>query len=394
MTDVPTDNPSGDPSDDPELRSLLDSLGITSDGPGVAPSSRDEDIERAEMTLARIVAQPKDRPTAVAPRTDKRRRTPAPSWARRRRTSLAAAALAVVLAVVVWIVFTPGTTDRQTAFAQTPAMLHFSQVRSHEVPTTGAPAADQLRLLAEKVQGAPRTPSAALPVQHLEIEAWYSSTEPAKAGAPPKSVLIPTHRDSYLFPNGDLRAIERRGTPLDADGKVSKVAGGWNHQPLLSDETINISSSRPANYPDKLPLSLNRLGKVLAPPADCAPTRGGCLLSAVTDLYSNFVIDPDLSTALWRLLAAEPSITYLGTTTDRLDRPALAFSAASLTKGQQIIVLVDGATGQYLGYETILVKPSPDLGFVPPAVLEFSSLVQAQRIATTGVPNKNTTTRR
>lgn len=372
MTDH-RDEPDDETGDDPDLRSLLDSLGIREERPDAAPMNRNGDLEPAAAMLARIVAKPKDVPRRGQPPA---RRPVASRW---RGAYLAVAGLTAVIVAIVWVVFTPGTRITPMATAQTPAVLRFSQVRSGQVPASGAPAAAPLdRLAAAATSSASSAPSS-LPVQHLEIDAWYSSTDPAGPGAPARSVLIPTHRDSYLSPDGTLRAVERRGPPLDADGRVSRLPGGWDRQPVVSDETTD--TDRPADYPDTLPRQLGKLGRVLAPPADCADTRGGCLLSAVTDLYSNFVVPPDLAGALWRLLADEPTVTFLGTTTDRVNRPALAFTAASLTEGQQLVVLADPATGAYLGAETILVAPSPDLGFRPPAVIEFSSLLTAERIA-------------
>ena len=67
--------------------------------------------------------------------------------------------------------------------------------------------------------------------------------------------------------------------------------------------------------------------------------------------------------------------------------------ADALDPTQRILILIDPTTGQYLGSETLLVRPSQDLGFKPPAVTEFIAIVGSSRIAESDVPDDATTTR-
>jgi hypothetical protein len=203
--------------------------------------------------------------------------------------------------------------------------------------------------------------------------------------------LIPRHLEVYQFEDGTRRSIERRGAALDARGRITDQPGSWTTVAPKTDETF--PNDLGANYPKTLAGSVAGLRQQLAPADACGKTAGGCMLSAVTDLYAGYVVDPSTTARIWRLLATEPTIKTLGTTTDRLGRRADVFVADALDPSQRILILGDPETGRYLGSETILVRPSPDLGFDPPAVTQFTAIVDSTRISPSEVPDDSTTTR-
>ena len=369
-------------SDDAELRRLLDSIGLSetdaSRGAGEAEAS-----VRAEAMLTRILEQPREvRARRSAPQVARRS-------ARRWTTLSVATALATCVVVAIAIlVMVPGP-GPQPAAAQTPPMLTFSLVDAPDLQSGGEPARDALLALAERANQQPAPER--LPVQRITAEAWWTSTDPADASSGPRTVLVPRHLEVYQFADGSRRSIERRGAAIDAQGRVTDEPGSWNNVSPTTDETF--TNDLGTDYPATLADTVAGLRRQLAPKNACGESAGGCLLSAVSDLYAGYVADPAITSRLWRLLAAEPTIQTLGRTTDRLGRQAEVFIADALDPSQRILILVDPATGRYLGSETILVRPSPDLGFDPPAVTQFTAIVDARRVATSEVPDDSTTIR-
>jgi hypothetical protein len=369
--------------DDPDLRRLLDSIGLrTGDSPEPVDNARSS--PRAEAMLARILEQPRgpgDRPTSRATRQQVRR-----PWT---GLSVAAALVACVVVAVALVVGVPGFgPGPQRATAQTPPLLTFSLAGKADLRTAGESAHTSLMALAERATHLP--PSPRLPVQRILAEAWWTSTDPAGRDTAPRTVLVPRHLEVYQFADGSRRSIERRGAALDSRGRVTYAPGSWDEVAPTTDDTF--TNDLGAGYPESLPTTIAGLSHQLAPADACGAATGGCLLSAVSDLFAGYVVDPAITARLWRLLASDPSIESLGRTTDRLGRSAEAFVADALDPSQRILILIDPATGGYLGSETILVRPSPDLGFQPPAVTQFTAIVGSSRVAASAVPDDSTTT--
>ncbi|RNL60587.1 hypothetical protein EFK50_19930 [Nocardioides marmoriginsengisoli] len=370
------------PNDDPELRKLLDSIGLHEN---VVPESDPESTARAQAMLGRILEQPRGRGQGRRfVRPDLRLRV----GGRRTVLGLLAAGVACAVIAIALVVVEPGAGPRPAA-AETPPMLTFSGVDGDHLPGAGAPARALLENLAGRAEGQP--PAADLPVQRVVLDAWWSSTDPADRDRGPATVLVPRHVEVYQLPDGTRRSIERRGRPLDADGRATDQPGSWSAVPSTTDETF--TNDLGADYPGTLPESVPALRKLLAPPYGCGGVAGGCLLGAVNDLFTGYVVAPSVTARLWRLLATEPTITTLGTTKDRLGRDAVVLVADATDPTQRTLVLIDPDTGRYLGSESILVKPNKDLGFKPPAVVAFTALASADRVEQGEVPDSRTTTR-
>jgi hypothetical protein len=355
-------------SDDAQLRALLDSIGLK-------PFDSDElvlDVSekaRGDQMLAEIMATKDDK---RGPANLRRRR------AIRRDVPLYGAVAAVVALAVVVIPWSGG----RPAAADTPALLNFSLVKEDRYPAEGHNAHQVLKALQQEATQQP-VPSS-LPVQNIELDGWWASSSPPGKSERARTAIIPVHSSSYVLPNADRRTIERHGRPLDQHGRLTSSP---NNEARFADTITEIDPIRGPEYPKTLEARPERIDEILAPKTDCATTRGGCLLSAVSELHTHYVISPALSSRLWQILSREPTITTLGTGVDRLGRAVVALTAPSLIPGEQFVVLADPKSGAFRGSERILVKPAKDYGVEPPAVIEFTALVSSRRISAALVPD-------
>lgn len=372
------------PDDDATLRDLLASIGITEESM-VPREPTEADLEQIRRTMERIRSLPDDESAVPADVPARSRWRPQRTWAA--RAALAAAAC-VIFALIVVVQPWGGTS---TAVAQTPAMLHFANVRAGDIPPAGDPAGELLDDLAARAATLPEP--ADLPVQRVELDAWWASTAIGSEEAPTQSVLVPVKSVAYTFPNGERRAMEYRGEPLDADGRPAQGDLDWLHLPPTTDDIFPLDPVRGSDYPLSLPEDPAELVEMLAPAEACAETRGGCLLIEAISLFEMYVVPPDVTSRVWEAFATEPSITTLGETVDRHGRRAVVLTSGSINPREQVLILVDPVSGAYLGSEVILIAPSEAYGFDPPAVISFASVVSAERVAESDVPDDSTATR-
>ena len=82
---------------------------------------------------------------------------------------------------------------------------------------------------------------------------------------------------------------------------------------------------------------------------------------------------------IWRMLAEEEGIRSLGTVKDRTGRDAVALSFIwDGAPEYRAILLADPKTGQVVGSERILIKPSSSSPVKPPAIEEFFAVVTSE----------------
>lgn len=332
--------------------------------------------ERAERRLAEILRSPRtEMPPAGSfasePVTGRRR------WMR--ATALIASAAAVAVALIV-----PWSLSGPKAAVAHPALLTFDSTSPGELPASTEPAADVLRELARRSRAGGTTSVG--PVQHIVIDAWWSTHGDAGEGA--RSELVPVQNLVYIFPDGRMRSIERRGDPLREDGMLEDRTD-WNDRPITSDETYENRDPGPA-YAENLPTDPEALRKLLVSAHDarrCAPAPGGCLMDDIISLHYSYVVSPALTGALWGVIAQEPSVYLAGSTRDRLGREAIAVMTRAPDGASQQLLLADPETGAYLGEEKVLVKELDGVDFTPPAVTSFSAIVESRRIAFADVPS-------
>lgn len=352
-------------SEDPELRSLLDSIGMRTTNTPQPPGQEALDRARAEQDLESITS------AASATGPGERAAHGIRRWWRRGAVGLV---LAAAIAVLCYALVPSSTAP---ASAQTPPMLLFSGTEKTTAGgLEGSPAAQVLARLATRAGRQPAP--AALPLQRIEQYAWWAETDSDDRNAT-QSALVPVQRTTYLLPSGTLRDEQHRGDPLDRQGEITDD-GSWRGASRTSDETFD--TGQPANYPETLPTDPSKLLRALAPLPDCAGKRGDCLLNAVANIFTTYVVAPEASRALWRAAAGLPDVETLGTTTDRLGRHVVALTAPAPKTGQQVVVLVDPDTGAFRGSESILVAANDDFAFSPPAVVAFTAVLDARRVAT------------
>ena len=332
--------------------------------------------QRAEAVLAAIIMRPRRPETLPATRA---RQSPARArrWARAGAFMAAAAALALVLVTV-----RPGQGPEHAA-ALTPPLLRFDDVAAGALPAAGRPARAELESLAGKAESLPDTSGG---VQHVVLDSWLASTGDSE-GEPVHSALVPVRSEMFFQPDGTMRSIERRGRPLDQQGRID-TSPDSDPGPVQSDDSFESSDPGP-DYAQGLPTEPSELLSALRARQDplvCADRSGGCLMDDIIDLYHSYVVPPVLTAALWRVLATDSSVTYLGATSDRLGRDAMAFTTLGVDGTSQGLLFADARTGAYLGDEMVLTKRSDAFSFTPPAVISFSALVRAERISEDQLP--------
>ncbi|WP_235737452.1 CU044_5270 family protein [Nocardioides alcanivorans] len=336
--------------------------------------------ERMEGALAAILATP--RGGAPTP--------PAPTWSARRKRRLTVlslsgltAAAAAVTAVVVALQFAGPTPP---ARADTPPMLTFELVPDGQLPGAGEPAAPALERLAS-VRAAQRIAQTG-DVQHVAIDAWWTTSIDDGDPAGTTSRLEPVHTDSYFHPDAMMRIVERRGSPLKSDGRIADERSDLADRPATHDDSFPSPEPGPT-FAATLPTTAAGVRAALAgddDPEMCRGHEAGCLVADMVDLHRSYVVPTDVGAALWSALADEPAVIYLGTTTDRVGRDAVAFTVPSYDDVSQLIVFADPETGAFLGDETVLVAPSEAYSFEPPAVTSFTAIVEASFVEPDDLP--------
>lgn len=356
-----------------EVRELLSRHGVRSRDLEPRPG----EAQRAESDLARIVAT---RPSPVVRGGTVRRR------AEKAFVVLTAAAVLAVALVVI-----RPFTGSDTATASTPAVLTIRDGGGSVVDHASVAGSDELaRLAALAARGTSGTAGA---VQLTVRSSWLLATDERTGKAPARSVLVPVNSEQYFQSDGTVRTIERRGSPLDSDGFLTDAQGSWSDVEPTTDETFDGPEEGP-DYPASLSKDPSTLAGQLVPdPAECAGGLTGCLVIATSSLHYTYVIPPRLASALLTMLSQRTDMRFAGLTTDRLGRVADAFVAPGTDRTRATIVLVDPATGAFLGSEEVLTKDSGQLRLKAPAVVEFTALQDSRRVPESAVPDTSTTTR-
>lgn len=109
--------------------------------------------------------------------------------------------------------------------------------------------------------------------------------------------------------------------------------------------------------------------------------------------HYTWVPSPDLTAALWRVLAEMDDVDYLGASVDRLGRRAVAFATPTSEADRHVLVYAEPDTGRFLGSEEILTaapagstddEALSDLTY--PAVINFTALAESRRIPRSEIP--------
>ncbi len=353
-----------------ELRDLMSAAGML---PPI-PAALTSDVTGREALLSRILAEahagdqadravdqpdgaqpatPPAQPAAVTPiesaRASRRRRL---SRTGRRVLTLAAAGAAVLVAVL-------GTqlSSGPQAVAGSPAALVFSGADALDVAAGTAPRATAtLAVLAEAALSAP-APEVGGDVQRVATYAWLHVQD----GDTGEISTVPTQSMWWLSADGAIQSTQVRTGAITPDGQIDPTAAPVQAAGTSTD-TFPAGSLVPATLAglprDTAGLTTELLALTGAQTctADDA-AQAACLVVAVQQLFSQYVVPGDLAAAMWSVLAEQPAVSDLGSTTDRFGRPGLAVAVAPAlgTPEAVTVLIISPADGQLLGVETIAV---------------------------------------
>ncbi|MBM7774815.1 hypothetical protein JOD54_005019 [Actinokineospora baliensis] len=262
------------------------------------------------------------------------------------RMALAGAtAVAVVIGLLLWQAAGP-TAPRGTAATPDPLVI--------TAPALPTPAGQRLLALAElaRASGVPRPQGS---TEYVELRAWYLNSQ--VSGGTTVSEVVPQASRTWLFPDGSGRLEQ------DSAGTETWSSGGR-------------AFAFPLNRPPTTAAAMAHFLHRPNPPDDIGPIK---TVVALNDLLRERVLTPAERAAALDLLAQLPGITYQGHTTDRVGRPAEAFSLDSAYGGlpARYTLLVAPDSGLFLGNEETLTTSAGALNVAVPAVIEYESYVRA-----------------
>jgi hypothetical protein len=267
---------------------------------------------------------------------------------------------------------------------QSPSSTHYVALQPLNYSRSADPisAAAPLRALATVAQAQPAAIAGGW--YYLETASWStfggSDTSDLPAGMP--KVL-----EQWINPDGSVRVVDHVDLPAPASGLKAWLDAGL---PLTGGRSeAHTTAHAPQQFPTALSTDAPTLQKQLLDAELGTDPTGGPpanveLFTAIKDLRASAPIDGSLQAALLRVLAAQPDVVSLGTTTDRLGRVADAVAIDSDYSGldTRYVLLFDPTDGQLLGSEDILVKSSGSLKLSIPSVISYVIYVRDGHVST------------
>lgn len=347
-----------------ELRRQMRSTGITGYLEDDLP---DIELESSESLLARLKSIEESDFGTVVPIDVSGRRRLAP-------TLLAGTAAAVLAGVLVAV--QPWSTP--VAQASTPPLLDYEFAEARRI--ADAPGIDSAETLEQLALAAERAKSgtSASAVLHVVIEGWSIEND---FDPDPDSTITPTRTENWLYPDGRFRTRAHLGEPLTADGRGVPQDGRLERRTKFFDEDNEPRGSKDAQLFVDMPNTVDGVRDALLDDIECLDRERGqerswCLTDQLRNLPRTYVIPSDVMATIWRMLAQEEGIRSLGTVKDRTGRDAVALSFIwDGAPEYRMILLADPKTGQVVGSERILIKPSSSSPVKPPAIQEFLVIV-------------------
>jgi len=349
-----------------ELRRQMTSTGISDYLEDDLP---DIELESSASLLARLksIEEP-DFGTPMPTRRSGRRLVP---------TLLAGTAAAVVAGVLVAV--QPWGTP--VAQASTPPLLDYEFAEAARI--ADAPGVDPAEVLEKLALAADQSRSGTISsaVQHVVTEAWSID---ANFDPDPDSTITATRTENWLRPDGSFRTRAHLSEPLNADGRGVPLGGRLDRRTTFFDETNEPTGTWNADLFTDMPNTIEGIRRGLLDDIECPDRRRGqerslCLTDQLRSLPLMYVIPADVMAGIWRMLAQEEGIRSLGTVKDRTGREAVALSFIwDGAPEYRSILLADPKTGQVVGFERILIKPSSSSPVKPPAIQEFFAIVTSE----------------
>ena len=330
----------------------------------------------SEAMLARILATPRPAagaehaglptagPASVSPGGPGRRKT----RLRRRGALLAAAAATAVVAVVASQMTSPST-----ATAGTAPPLAYELGSPDEAWDLALPSARSALLdLSATAAAAPDLPRGG-DVQRIDSYAWLMGYDDSGT----TTAVYPTGQQWWTAADGSGQITQRRAEAVTYDGRVDLAAGPSSGGTESTD--VFPAGLLDAGEADSLPTDPDALEAALAallPPSDdpAADVSAYALAAEIVDQQGKEIVPQAVTAAMWEVLADEPSVQLLGSTTDRLGREGLAVAVPDVSMDDLqvvLVVLVSPEDGTLLGTETVTLE-DPNLEVVEPTVTGFT----------------------
>lgn len=283
--------------------------------------------------------------------------------------SIAVAATAAATAAVLVVTGLGDGGDDDVVHAATPPVLNGAM-------GTGEPAEPQLRELAVAAATAPRE----APVSAIRTETWRLAISVRGEGASPSvtSAVVPVLHERTFGDDGTVHLREVRGEPQFPGEEYRRAWDSEGHPDpegtVLLDRTVPARSLESA-YPARLAADPARLRSQLLSASPGTPEPGAALLRALHEVRAERPVPAATRQAALTMLADEPGLRYLGETTDRADRPALAFATDGTDTGisRRHVLLLSPRDGRILGYEEVATGgDARSLDVEPPAVVAYT----------------------
>ncbi|PSL01849.1 hypothetical protein CLV30_11288 [Haloactinopolyspora alba] len=297
-------------------------------------------------------------------------RGPRPGWRPRPRRTWRAVALAAAstAAAAVLVVSDLGGTGDEVVHAATPPMLDGALGQ-------GEPAEPVLRRLADAAAGSGGQAADAT----VRTENWELAVSVAGEGAEQRvtTAVVPTLRERTRNDDGSIHLREVRGEP-QFPGEAYRRAWDEAGRPdpsgtVLLDRTVPAGRIE-SQYPADLATAPGPLRAQLLSAAPEPTDATTALFRAVRDVHAERPVAPATRGAELSVLAGQGGVTYLGETTDRADREAVAIAADGTDTGlaRRHVLLLDPDDGRVLGYEEILTGDTGALDVDAPAVVAYT----------------------
>ena len=269
----------------------------------------------------------------------------AQSGPRRRRSPVGLAAVLVLLLVLGAGYALMGTAPPAAAGA--PRALRYSVASPVEL--AAAPSATtSLLAVARAADAVPATSRTGTgtgtgtgTVQYVADYGWLLAVDVTATAT--TTTIFPTMTQRWTSPDGSVRVDQSRTGALNLDGTVS---GGASISAKNQSSDAVGAGTADAALAGQLPLETDALRTNLLDRYELLPCEESdawttqCLLTAIQEIYSQYVVPPALSASLWRVLADEPGVKDLGTTDDRLGRRAHAIAVQAPDDPLMTVVIV------------------------------------------------------
>jgi hypothetical protein len=178
---------------------------------------------------------------------------------------------------------------------------------------------------------------------------WYMST--AVGGGTSTTVVIPEVDKTWYKPDGAWRQLERFGRPIVGAVGSEQTLRAAESGPPISDQRFPAGDT--SNGPDVSTLSDNpvalRRQLLAAPPEGGVGLPAGFVLFRVIPLLHHQLVGPALDAAMWRVLAGQSGVRFLGTVTDRAGRRGDAVEVTDSQGVERLVLIISRASAAARG---------------------------------------------